>query len=139
MEKIFTENDIEQIKNRGNSLEKIKQQMIFFKEGLPKINLLKSATIGDGIFKLSPDEVQKFSNYFDKHKDNYSIEKFVPASGAATRMFKFLIDFLKDFDVRKDTINNYVNTKKSKDLYIFIVGLKNLSFYMILKQKTIQI
>ncbi len=139
MEKTFTEKDIKEIENRGIPLEKIKQQMIFFRDGLPKINLIKSATIGDGIFKLSEEEVQRFSTYFDKHKDNYSIEKFVPASGAATRMFKFLIDFLKYFDVRKDTINSYVNTKKSKDLYIFIIGLKNLPFYTILKEKTIQI
>lgn len=139
MEKTFTENDITYIENRGNSLEKIKQQLIFFKNGIPKINLVKSATIDDGIFKLSEEEVQEFSTYFDKHKDNYTIEKFVPASGAATRMFKFLLEFLKEFDIENDTINSYVNSKKSKDLYIFIIGLKNLPFYKMLKEKTVEV
>ena len=49
MEKTFTEADIKYINERGNSLEKVQQQLDFFIKGIPKINLVKSATIGDGI------------------------------------------------------------------------------------------
>ena len=93
MEKIFTEDDLIYIQNRGNSIEKIQQQLDFFIQGIPKINLVRSAKVGDGIWQFSEEETIDFVSYFDKHKSNYSIEKFVPASGAATRMFKFLNEF----------------------------------------------
>ena len=94
MEKIFSEIDVQQIVKRGNSLEKIMQQLHYFKNGIPTINLIKIASINDGIFQYSEKEISEYCNFFDTYKDNYSIEKFVPASGAATRMFKSLNEFI---------------------------------------------
>ena len=139
MEKIFTEDDLIYIQNRGNSIDKIQQQLDFFIQGIPKINLVRSAKVGDGIWQFSEEDTTVFVNYFDKHKLNYSIEKFVPASGAATRMFKFLNEFLNDFDAENDTINSYINKRNAKDISIFIFGLKNFPFYRELKEKTIQL
>ena len=139
MEKIFTKDDLIYIQNRGNSIDKIQQQLDFFIQGIPKINLVRSAKVGDGIWQFSEEETIDFVSYFDKHKSNYSIEKFVPASGAATRMFKFLNEFLNDFDVANDTINSYINKRNAKDVSIFIFGLKNFPFYRELKEKTIQL
>ena len=139
MEKIFTEDDLIYIQNRGNSIDKIQQQLDFFIQGIPKINLVRSAKVGDGIWQFSEEETIDFVSDFDKHKANYSIEKFVPASGAATRMFKFLNEFLNDFDVENDTINRYINKRNAKDISIFIFGLKNFPFYRELKEKTIQL
>lgn len=136
MEKIFSEIDLQQIVKRGNSLEKIMQQLHYFKNGIPTINLLKIASINDGIFQFTEQEIKEFCAYFDSHKDNYSIEKFVPASGAATRMFKSLNEFLTKFDPEKDTINSYVNLNKERDLSLFIVGLRSFPFYDELKEKT---
>ncbi len=139
MEKIFTEDDLIYIQNRGNSIDKIQQQLDFFIQGIPKINLVRSAKVGDGIWQFSEEETNHFVAYFDKHKANYSIEKFVPASGAATRMFKFLNEFLNEFDVENDTINSYINKRNAKDVSIFIFGFKNFPFYKELKEKTIQL
>jgi hypothetical protein len=47
MEKIFSEIDLQQIVKRGNSLEKIMQQLHYFKNGIPTINLLKIASIDE--------------------------------------------------------------------------------------------
>lgn len=139
MEKIFTEDDLIYIQNRGNSIDKIQQQLNFFIQGIPKINLVRSAKVGDGIWQFSEEEKNDFVIYFDKHKAYYSIEKFVPASGAATRMFKFLNEFLNEFDAENDTINSYINKRNAKDISIFIFGLKNFPFYKELKDKTIQL
>lgn len=136
MEKIFSEIDLQQIVKRGNSLGKIMQQLHYFKNGIPTINLLKIASINDGIFQYTEKEISEYCNFFDTHKDNYSIEKFVPASGAATRMFKSLNEFLTKFNPEKDTINSYVNLNKDKDLSLFIVGLRSFPFYNQLKEKT---
>lgn len=139
MEENFTQKDIELITNRGNSLEKLKQQLQFFKDGINKMNLVKSASKGDGIWVFDANEKQDFINYFDKHKGKYSIEKFVPASGAASRMFKFLSEFINEFDPENDSINSYINHKTSKDLSVFLVGLRNFPFYKNLKEKTIEL
>jgi hypothetical protein len=139
MEENFTEEDLRYIEKRGNSLNKIKQQLFYFKNGMPLINLVKPAIIGDGIVSLSEEEVKEFSVFFDRQKNNYTIEKFVPASGAASRMFKFLNEFLNEFDKEKQTINSYINLSGNKDLELFIYGLKNFPFYRELKEKTIEL
>jgi len=139
MEENFTKKDIEYIRKRGNSLEKMEQQLFYFRNGIPKINLVKPATINDGILVLDEIEVSEYCAFFDANKTNYTIEKFVPASGAATRMFKFLNEFLNDFNLECDTINSYINASGNKDLSIFIFSLKSFPFYIELKQKTLEL
>jgi hypothetical protein len=139
MEENFTERDIKYIQERGNSLDKIKQQLFYFKNGIPKINLVKPAKINDGIVALNVADIKFYADYFDVHKVNYSIEKFVPASGAASRMFKFLNEFLHEFNIDESTINSYINTHKKKDLALFIYGFKNFPFYIELKEKTLEL
>ncbi|WP_320815494.1 DUF4301 family protein [Flavobacterium sp.] len=139
MEENFTEEDLRYIEKRGNSLMKVRQQLFYFKNGIPMIDLVKPAIVGDGIMSLSQNEVEEYSIFFNNHKSNYTIEKFVPASGAASRMFKFLIEFLNEFDINTDTINSYINKKGNQDLSIFIFGLKNFPFYRELKGKTIEL
>jgi hypothetical protein len=139
MEENFTEKDLKYIQERGNSLEKIEQQLFYFKNGIPKINLVKPATINDGVLALNTSEVEKYCALFDANKINYTIEKFVPASGAATRMFKFLNEFLNEFDIDNDTINSYINKNGNKDLSLFIYGLKNFPFYIELKERTLKL
>lgn len=139
MEENFTAEDLRYIEKRGNSLNKIKQQLFYFKNGIPMINLVKPAIIGDGIVSLSQNEVEEYTDFFDIHKNSYTIEKFVPSSGAASRMFKFLNEFLNEFDKENHTINSYLNLSGNKDLELFIYGLKNFPFYLELKEKTIEL
>lgn len=138
MEENFTAQDLECIQKRGISIEKIERQLQFFKEGIAKINLVRSATRGDGIWVFNENEKQEFCTYFDKHKNKYNIAKFVPASGAASRMFKFLSEFLNEYNSENDTINSYINHKKANDLSIFLIGLKEFPFYQSLKERAIQ-
>lgn len=136
MEKIFSKADLEYIVSKGYDLEKIKQQLHFFQQGVPKINLVKSATLNDGIGQLSAEEKKIFSHYFDTYKEKYSIEKFIPASGAATRMFDFLSTFLNHFNPETDTVTSYINKFGDQNLNVFIVGIRNFPFHSLLKEKT---
>ena len=136
MEQNFTKQDLEYIKSKEISLDKIVKHLAFFKEGISKINIVKCATKGNGIWVFSDEEKSSFINYFDKHKHNYNIIKFVPASGAASRMFKFLNTFLNEFNPDKETINAYINQHKANELSVFIVGLKNFPFYFSVMQRT---
>ena len=135
----FSSADFVAIYNKDISMATIRKQLSFFKEGFAKINLVRSAVKKDGINVYNEEEIQKFIAFFDENKENHSIEKFVPASGAATRMFQFLLEFINDFDAENDTINSYINQKKCTNLSIFLVGLKSFPFYQELKQKAIEI
>ena len=97
----FTEKDIQHIEQKGLTLEKVNAQIQLFKMGLPFINIKEAATIDNGILKIDTEEKEKYINFFDNKRDSISMLKFVPASGAATRMFKFLFQFLKEYDLKK--------------------------------------
>ena len=131
----FTAADFEQIKALGISLDKIEGELLLFQSGIPKITLEKPATINDGIVKLSNEEFQKYADSFDAKKNELKLKKFVPASGAASRMFKFLNEFLNDFDYENETINAYINRKKDKNLPIFLAGIEKFPFYEEIKTK----
>ena len=134
-EKGFTESDFEQIKAHGISLSKIANELSIFEEGIPKVNLEKPATLNDGIVKLSMAEFQDFATTFDAKRNSLILKKFVPASGAATRMFKFLNEFLNDYQPENETINAYINRKKDKNLLIFLAGIEKFPFYEEVKSK----
>ncbi|HMC01648.1 MAG TPA: DUF4301 family protein [Flavobacteriaceae bacterium] len=126
---MFLEKDVKQIEAKGLTLEKVKDQIGVFKSSIPYINLVSAATIGNGILRFSENEHNELINVFEEEKNNLSILKFVPASGAATRMFKFLFKFLKEYNPEHESINSYINNKNNKDLYIFFVGLEKFPFY----------
>ncbi|MBW1654468.1 DUF4301 family protein [Flavobacterium quisquiliarum] len=131
----FSSEDFVQIYNRGISFDTILQQLKNFEKGIAKSNLIRPATINDGILSLSQNEFQEKALFFDNQKDQFKIKKFVPASGAATRMYKFLTAFLNDFDITKETINAYINRKNDKELAIFIVGMEKFPFFKTVDKK----
>lgn len=131
----FTEADFEQIAAHGISLEKIETELLLFQSGIPNIYLERPATINDGIVKLNTEEFQQHADYFDSKKGGLKLKKFVPASGAASRMFKFLNEFLNDYDHENETINAYINRKKDKNLPVFLAGIEKFPFYDDLKTK----
>jgi hypothetical protein len=91
---MLSKKDLAQLSKRGISTAEINQQLDFFKSGFPWMNLEKSASVGKGIFQFSDAQLQEFVARFDHQKSSLSILKMVPASGAATRMFKSLFEFL---------------------------------------------
>ena len=126
---IFTNKDIEQIKSKGLTLEKVNSQINFIISGVTYTRLIGSGNHGEGIIKLSKIEEQNYIDVFEEVRDKRSILKFVPASGAATRMFKFLFKFLEEYQSTKETINSYINHNKNGDLKVFLAGLEKMPFF----------
>ena len=87
---LFTEGDISAIESHGLTVAQAEEQIEQFKKGFPYANLVKPATKNDGILLLSEDQINRLVSYFDDHKAHLNLLKFVPASGAASRMFKSL-------------------------------------------------
>lgn len=95
---MFTNDDLLQLQARGISPESAETQLRHFREGFPFIRLNRPATPGDGIRVLGEDEKSEAIRFYNRHNGNLSILKFVPASGAASRMFKHLFEFLDSPD-----------------------------------------
>jgi len=93
---MFLEKDFSQIHELGIDLEIVSQQIDNFKQGFPFMQLQKAATLNDGIIKLSDEELEKYTALYEKKVSKLTPLKFVPASGAATRMFKSLFSFLEE-------------------------------------------
>ena len=86
----------EDIKKAGKSVELVEQQMERFKKGFPYLAIKRPATVGDGIIQLSEKSKDEFVSFFEQKSGDYNFIKFVPASGAASRMFKRLYAYLEE-------------------------------------------
>lgn len=131
----FTDNDLKQIKEKGIAKETIVKQLQVFKKGVPFMQLQRAATLDDGILSFEEDK-QTYIRAFEARKDDLDVIKFVPASGAATRMFKALYQFLEEYDYHQESFNSYMNRKKKHELSVFFVGLEKFPFYKEVLHKT---
>ena len=125
----LSSHDFVQIYNRKITISTIKTQLEIFKNGISKTILMRPATKNDGILVLSEYDFLQKANFFDAHKNDLKLMKFVPASGAASRMFKFLNDFLNDFDPENESINAFFNRKNATELKVFLAGLEKFPFF----------
>lgn len=131
----FTPKDTETLLKKGITQEQVHSQIELFKQGLPYIDLRDPAIIGHGIYAYTQEEEKTFIAYFEAQRASLDLLKFIPASGAATRMFKFLFEFIEDYNPSKETVNAYINRKKAQDLRLFFVGLDSFPFYKRVRKK----
>jgi hypothetical protein len=123
--------DEKQLAAKGISEDQLLSQLEKFKKGSAAANLVKAATIGDGIVRLSGTEKKDLIELFENKPKTHRLLKFVPASGAASRMFKKLLAF---YNNPAETGKREVIEKAEKGdpdyifLRDFIEGIKNRKF-----------
>ncbi|MBO6025770.1 MAG: DUF4301 family protein [Bacteroidales bacterium] len=93
---MMNKQDLEQIKERNITEEQVERQVAQLKRGTAYVNLIRQATIGDGIIRMTDDQVRQMTEAFEEDRQYYQFTKFVPASGAASRMFKDLFTFIEN-------------------------------------------
>lgn len=125
----FSPQDVRQFEARGLTSEVVLRQLQFLKQGTAYVQLNRPATLGDGIYQLNNAEQSEAIGFFEQNFQRFKLVKFVPASGAATRMFKFLQTFLHEFSPETQTINAYINLHKAKELKTFLAGMDKLPFF----------
>ncbi len=130
---MFTEKNIEQIKAHGLTETKITDQLQKFKDGIPFANIVEAASANNGIKILSAKQQKYFVSLFDSKKEELDLLKFVPASGAATRMFKFLHQFLDNYDL-SDDIEAYLQKEENANLKKFFDSIGNFAFTDLVKR-----
>ncbi len=92
---MFTQADIQQLESRGISLEKAEKQLESFRTGFPSLDIASAASVGNGILAPKKAEQEQYIEAWQQYlAENHKILKFVPASGAASRMFKNLFEYL---------------------------------------------
>ena len=98
---MLTQQDLKQLAQKGISEQQIETQLGQFKTGFPFLKLEAAAAIGHGIVAPNAEEGKKYVEAWQQYKAaGKKVVKFVPASGAASRMFKDMFAFVDaDYDV----------------------------------------
>ncbi|UCD61259.1 MAG: DUF4301 family protein [Flavobacteriaceae bacterium] len=131
----FSPMDMKQLEEKGISKKKVLDQIEIFKEGIPFVRLEKAAIVSDGIKKLTKAREKILVGKFDELKVLLSVLKFVPASGAASRMFKSLFNFLEHYDPSKESVDAYIERLSDTDLRTFFKQIKKFPFYEVVQER----
>ncbi|AXT62198.1 DUF4301 family protein [Aquimarina sp. AD10] len=131
----ITDKDIKLIKSKGLTIDKVLSQVEIFKNGIPFVALRSAATLDNGILKFTEHYQSELTKLYNSRMSNLETIKFVPASGAATRMFKDLFRFLDNYHSEKESLNSYTNHEKANAIRLFLIGLEKFPFYATVMEK----
>ncbi|MCL1851113.1 MAG: DUF4301 family protein [Bacteroidetes bacterium] len=120
----FFSRDLNFMAQRGSNPEQVEKQFSFFNTGFDFAHIARNVTIGNGIVKFSEKEIQHWIDIYELKAKNKEIVKFVPASGAASRMFKDLYDAL-------------LNENPNEKAKLYVDKIRDFAFFEDLK-KTIE-
>lgn len=106
---MFTQKDLQQIGKQGIRIDDINRQIKYFRSGFPAADIVMPATPGQGIIRLSDGDELHYRGVYKQNAPDFQIIRFIPASGAATRMFKSLFEALENLQGKSpDEQNNWL-------------------------------
>lgn len=126
---MFSETDLKLLKDNGISIDIIESQIERFKKGSQFLTILQPAIISCGIIQLSEKKLKSYIRKFEKKSTKLELLKFVPASGAATRMFSHLFEFKKDYKESPEKVLDLLRDRDFNSTYYFLENLDNFAFY----------
>ena len=100
---MLNEKDLQQLSERNVTENQVNQQVAQLKRGTKYVQLMRAATLGDGILRIDAAQTDRLTQAFDADKEFDQFTTFGPASGAASRMFKDLFAFADSGDETKFT------------------------------------
>jgi len=125
----YSTDDLKLFESKGISLDLIEEQINNFKTGFPFMDIIKAATVGDGILRLSENDKEKYITIYEKALNNIQVAKFVPASGAASRMFKNLFEFVNDESNDSITTSKELEAENHKFVLEFFKNISKFAAY----------
>ena len=129
---MFNQKDLQQIQKKGIHIDEINRQIKYFKSGFPFADIVVPATRGKGIMCLTEGDEQHFREVYHQNAPDFHVTRVVPASGAASRMFKALysaLDQLKDKSIAEQ--QEMVNA--DPEISSFFQSLESYPFFEDLK------
>lgn len=131
---MFDEKDLLQIESHGLTVGEIKKQLEIFRRGIRYPDIVAPATPEKGIKCFSEEEIDKYVSIYEKNLSQLKVVKFVPASGAASRMFKNLQSFRnKNLDIAGQK-TELENDNSFDSVANFIKNIKKFAFYKELQE-----
>ncbi len=125
---MLSHNDFEQLNQKGILPAVIEQQIGNFRQGFPFVKLIAPATKGHGIKDYDETEINRLASVYEKSGPEHDVLKFVPASGAASRMFKHLFEFMQSFEGSETDLLNFEKDKSFNSVFNFISNIKKFAF-----------
>lgn len=132
---MFSSRDLEQIQQRGSDVSVVETQLENFKKGFPSLELKEAPKPGKGIVVLDDSEIKKLIEYYESKSQSIDILKFVPASGAASRMFKTLFAFLSEYDGSEESYAKLQSNNGKGSAFEFLKNIEDFAFYKELADK----
>ena len=129
---MFNEKDIQQMNTHGISLEETERQVTLFETARPYLKLAGPCIPGKGIAVFDWEEQKSLMALYDEEKQKRSLIKFVPASGAASRMFKVLLGYLNkpgEIEQNEVTRDAEAGQTSAKQLVVFMEGISRFAFF----------
>ncbi len=128
---MFSTSDLAQVKKHELTTDLIDYQLDKFRNGFPSTSLYAPALENSGLQKLNTSEIEEILESYEALTEEYDLLKFVPASGAATRMFKTLFAFLGDYKGTEEDYEKMIADQGSDQYLRFSKTLKNSLFMRI--------
>ena len=102
---MLTPDDHLELLRRGMSAFQVESQLQRLRHGVPPITIIRPCRLHDGIIQLRPEHFSQYQQQFEAARQADRVSKFIPASGAATRMFNDLLKFLSEETASESTTN----------------------------------
>ena len=131
-EQMFTKEDLAQMENHGLSETEINRQISLFEMPPTYLNLFCPACPGNGIRVFDDDQKKKFMKIYREESPRRECLKFVPASGAASRMFKILLQVMnRNRAVTIGSVSEQANAgdKDAVQLLQFMTRIRDFAFF----------
>ncbi len=135
-ESLFNNEDLRQIIEMGLTPDKVLHQIEAFKRGFPFLKLDRPCSVGDGIRVLDPEDMERYAKICSEVCLEGRAMKFVPASGAASRMFKLFLAFRNKHEkIREEhvAVKAEQGDQAHRDFLRFMRSIKDFAFYEDLK------
>lgn len=129
MKEELSAKDLEQLSEHGVSQDKIEAQLDNFEKGFGFADIAGAANVGCGIATLSDADIDKCIEIFTERRRDQTMIKFVPASGAASRMFKELVNYSKSCAEAGKCLQPSENVMKC------IENIRKFAFYPTMQRK----
>ncbi|MDR2906791.1 MAG: DUF4301 family protein [Bacteroidales bacterium] len=129
---MFTEKNLQQLEKRGITEKDVSLQLDFFTKGFPFMKLVRSASKNDGIVVFDVKQIDDLLAHYQDKTNGRNIIKFVPASGAASRMFKQLCEFREAYKQGEDHVALFAK-KDVNSMAYFFENIRQFAFFEDLK------
>ena len=126
---MFNDQDIKQISIKGITPAGLQKQIEHFIKGFPFITLARPAVPGDGLLNFDEVELSHYIAFFEKALGGLTVLKFVPASGAASRMFKHLFEFREQISAGSGCDELFSRDNSFNSIFYLLTNLRQIAFF----------